>query len=431
MGFAFRIGPLAALICLAAAGSDSHSLPVKAPAAPAPRTLAIMAWGDAPTDPQQLDWMKEAGFNIAGFCPVTALPAVERAGLTCFVDDARANGYDWRHLPADEELRTKLRALAAEIRPHPGALGVLLRDEPVAAQMAGLGHVAALLRTELAGRLPYVNLFPWTLSPRILGTDYTSYARALADTVGQPYLSYDHYALVDGALLDYFYTNLEVIRRVGLEKGVPFWNCILAVAHNNYMAPTEETLRLQVYATLAYGGRGIEYFRYFTRGLGDYRDGAVDPFGARTPTWGVIQRLNRELAVLAPVLARLKSTGVYHFPGVPEEGSAVAASRLVAEVQTGAEVSLPGFLQTREMLLRRLGRQEPARWLVGEFEDDHGRPYVMLVNKSLTTPFRFRMRLRAAERKLRVVSPFTGAEEPFGGEMDWLAPAAGILMRVE
>jgi len=39
--------------------------------------------------------------------------------------------------------------------------------------------------------------------------------------------------------------------------------------------------------------------------------------------------------------------------------------------------------------------------------------------------------LKQANRKLIRVSPYTGKEEPFGREMDWLAPGAGILFRVE
>ena len=42
------------------------------------------------------------------------------------------------------------------------------------------------------------------------------------------------------------------------------WNCILANAHFNYMEPSDATFNLQMYSTLAYGGRGIQYFTYFT-----------------------------------------------------------------------------------------------------------------------------------------------------------------------
>jgi hypothetical protein len=54
----------------------------------------------------------------------------------------------------------------------------------------------------------------------------------------------------------------------------------------------------------------------------------------------------------------------------------------------------------------------------------------MIVNKDLAQSFRFRVELKR-EGKLIRTSPYSGREEPFGREMDWLAPGAGILFRVE
>jgi hypothetical protein len=34
----------------------------------APKEFAVMAWGDSPSDTEQLRGMKDAGLNISGFC---------------------------------------------------------------------------------------------------------------------------------------------------------------------------------------------------------------------------------------------------------------------------------------------------------------------------------------------------------------------------
>ena len=134
---------------------------------------------------------------------------------------------------------------------------------------------------------PYVNLFPYRVSAARLGTsDYDSYVRMLVKTIGQPFLSYDNYSLVNGEMLDSFYTNLEIVRRLGLETKTPFWNCILANSHFNYMEPSDATFNLQVYSTMAYGGRGIQYFTYFAPEIGNYRLAAIDQFGNRTRNLG-------------------------------------------------------------------------------------------------------------------------------------------------
>jgi len=71
-----------------------------------------------------------------------------------------------------------------------------------------------------------------------------------------------------------------------------------------------------------------------------------------------------------------------------------------------------------------------GRFLVGEFEDSDRRPYFLIVNKDLKNSFQFRIRLKQQEGKLMRVSPYSGEEQPFGREVDWLAPGAGVLFRV-
>jgi hypothetical protein len=235
------------------------------------------------------------------------------------------------------------------------------------------------------------------------------------ETVHPPFISYDDYALVEGEMRDVFYTNLELARRVSLEAKIPFWNCILATAHYNYMEASDTTFNLQVYSTLAYGGRGIEYYTYFTGAGGNHHLGPIDQFGNRTPTWDMLRRINYQIHALAPTLIRLHSTGVYHWPDVPHEGRPLSESRLVQKV----EVAAPSLRHPPE-----------PRFLVGEFEDLQGHTYLMLVNKDLSHSFMFRIRLKQEGRKLLSISSYTG-EETGSGELIWLAPGAGALSRVE
>ena len=384
---------------------------------PAPKSFAIMAWGDAPSDIAQLRGMREAGLNIAGFCRAEDLGKVRDAGLACFVSDPRIGGYDWQALPPDSEIRGRIGGLAHQIGSNPAAIGFFLRDEPHAALMPGLARVAKIARDAMPGMWPYVNLFPYRVSPERLGTDtYDKYVRMLVDTIGQPFLSYDNYSLVGGEMLHYFYTNLEIVRRLSIETKTPFWNCILANAHFNYMEPSDATFHLQVYATLAYGGRGIQYFTYFAPDVGNYRLAAIDQFGNRTPTWERLRRINLEIAALAPTVLKLRSTGVFHYPDVPDQARPLSASRQVRSI---------------EMTQRFVQPPLAGRFLVGEFEDGQARPYVMIVNRDLNNSFQFRMHLMKENAKLIRISPYTGKEEAFGGEMDWLAPGAGILLRIE
>lgn len=383
----------------------------------APKDFAVMAWGQSPSDPTQLDGMREAGLNISGFCRAEDVARVQAAGLTCFVSDRTVENYDPLHLPPDAELRRHVAELKRQVGDNPAALGFFLRDEPDAPSMPGLGKLAAILREAMPDKWPYVNLFPYRVSPERLGTkDYDSYVRLLVKTIGQPFLSYDNYSLVNGDMLDYFYVNLEIVRRLSLETSAPFWNCILANSHFNYMEPSDATFNLQVYSTMAYGGRGIQYFTYFAPEIGNYRLAPVDQFGNRTATWDMLRRINNQIHALAPTLIGLHSTGVYHYPDVPEQGRPLAASKLIRRV---------------EMTQRYVRPPVAGRFLIGEFADNRNRPYFLIVNKDLRNSFQFQIDLKQEGRKLVRISPYSGKEEPFGREMDWLAPGAGILFRVD
>ena len=146
------------------------------------------------------------------------------------------------------------------------------------------------------------------------------------------------------------------------------------------MEPSDATFHLQVYSTMAYGGRGIQYFTYFAPTVGNYRLAAIDQFGNRTGTWEMLRRINNEIHALAPTLIQLRSTGVYHYPDVPEQGP---AARSEPADQVGRD---DAGICARP----RLG----ARFLIGEFEDQRGRPYFMIVNKDLAQSFRFRVELK-------------------------------------
>jgi hypothetical protein len=381
-----------------------------------PRDFALMPWDSSPSDPAQLQMMKDAGLNISGFCAPKDLPAVLAAGMTCFVSDPRVNGYDWTKLPPDAELRASVAAAAGEAANNPAALGFFLRDEPDATMLPGLGRVAKLLVEALPDRWPYVNLFPTYASTTQLATpDYETYLRQFVQNVRPPFISWDNYSVVGGEMLDRFYTNLELVRRQSLESKIPFWNIILSETLFNYMEPSDATFNLQAYSTLAYGGRGIEYFTYFAPREDNFRLAPVDQFGNRTATWDMLRRINNQIQALAPTLVRLHSTGVYHSADVPPQGHPLTESQLVQGVRASTS---------------DLQHPTPCHFLLGEFADAQGRPYLMLVNKDLDQSFHFRIQLKQAGKKLIWVSQYTG-EESGETPAGWLAPGGGILLRVE
>ena len=383
-----------------------------------PGEFVVMAWGPIPPDVQQIQEMKEAGINIAGFAAVKDLALFERLGVQVFVSDPRISGYNFEQALDPELVRRNVQAVAKEVGNSPAVIGFVLRDEPQAKIIPGLRLVAKQIQEIMPGKLLYVNLLPSRASKDQMGVaSYGEYVRLVVDALKQSFLSYDNYSLVNDKMVDDFYANLEKIREISLGANVAFWNCVLSNAHFDYMVNTDATYHLQAYATMAYGGRGIQYFSYFTWPIGNFRMGPVDQFGNKTASWDMLRRINNEIHVLAPTLKKLKSTGVYHSPSVPPDGKALSESQYVQSLVTTQTHLIPSTAE--------------GSFFVGEFIDDQGRPYFMLVNKDLKNSFHFDVTLRKSGAKLIHISPYSGKEENSTDEMNWVAPGAGHLFRIE
>ena len=367
----------------------------------------IMGWNSVGNDPAALRKMRECGLTIAGFVAPGTLDACRAAGLKAIVSDARASGYDWANVD-ESQARKNVASLVGKVGRKPAVYGYYLRDEPSAAMFPGLAKVAGLVRELAPGKWPYINLFPDYATPEQLGAaNYAEYLERFVATCHPTIISYDNYSLMDdGSVRENYWSNLEAVRAACKKHGIEFWNIVLAVAHFNYRELNAADLRFQAYTTLAYGGRGLAYFTYFTPSLGNYRMGPIDQFGHQTPTWFFMQQVNLQVQNLAPTLLQLNSDAVYHFGQIPAGASAAPTNSLVSSVGG-------------------------ANFLVGDFTHRDGSRYLMIVNKDLAKSRPCWPQFRQPPRRVLHVSAYSGALTPFEGEDVWLAPGAGALLKVE
>lgn len=365
----------------------------------------IMPWNEVPDDPAIIGKIKECGFTIAGFVSPEALTTCQKVGIKGIVYDPRIYHNDWAKLNMATARQKALPAIVA-VRKRPALYGYFLGDEPGAGSFPGLAIMTALVR-EAAPRTPaYVNLFPNYAGPDQLGmATYARYVDQFAATVQPAQLCYDHYALMeDGTLRDGYWANLAEMRAAAKKYNVPFWNIVLAVAHFHYREPSPADLRFEVYSSLASGARGIVYYSYFAYPVGNYRAAAVDQFGHATPTWNNLQNVNLQIQNLAPTLLNLTSDDVYHFGKVPSECHGPDTNSLVAGLD--------------------------GDFAVGDFTHVDGTRYVMIVNENLHTSAACLPTFRHAPKNVSLISPYAGDVEPFEGEQTWLAPGAGVLLRL-
>jgi len=203
-----------------------------------------------------------------------------------------------------------------ELPDGPACWGYRLRDEPTAAMFGDLRKRADAIRAARPGKLVYVNLYPNYANKRQLGVDtYEEHVALFCKTYNPAVLSMDHYpgfkpGRKDGR--DTYCTNLAVMRKFALEQGIPFWNFFNIMPYGGHTDPTEGQVRWQIFASLAYGAKGVLYFCYYTpRGREFPKGGAIIGRDDRpTRHYDQARRINAELKNLGPTLMRLTSTDV-------------------------------------------------------------------------------------------------------------------------
>lgn len=369
----------------------------------------IMAWDYADDEPT-LRSMAECGVNAVAFVPEEALDICARLGLKAIVYHPDLTPPRW-----DEPFRSEgpiriLPDLIKRLDDHPAVMGYHLKDEPHADQYAELGKAVAVVRKLAPDKWPYINLLPG------VGPDYDAYVEAFVKECDPTVISYDHYPLdQDGGFTDRYWTNLAQIRAAALRHGLPFHTIMLTVAHLRYAEPTPATLRLQAYGALAYGARGLGYYKFISRelpildapDLGDWRAGPLDQFLDRTPTWDALRNLNRQVATLGPTLLKLRSDATYFVGAIPEGNRGV-----------GDDSLLKGLLA-------------PGPFLVGDFtHEDDGSRWAMIVNMDLKNSLSCRPDFRAAPGKVEYLSPVTGELKGFPDPWYSLPPGQGVLLKV-
>jgi hypothetical protein len=369
-----------------------------------PAFFPIMAWDNPPNDPAVLKRMRECGITVAGFVPPSALDNCHAAGLKAIVSDIRLSDYDWENVDANAA-RTRVAEVVGEVRNHAAVFGYYLRDEPKTSYFPGLAKVAGIVKELHPGAWPYMNLFPIYCPPFALGAaSYDEYVEQFIETCKPTILSYDNYSLMTGTeLRPGYFANLEAMRRAARKHNLPFWNIVLASAHFNYREVTQADFRFQAYTSLAYGARGLAYFKYFTPAVGNYRNGPIDQFGNQTPTWYSMQSVNLQIAMLADTLLKLRSDRVYHFGEIPEGCAGPDDESLIKSAR--------------------------GPMLVGDFTHEDGSRYVMIVNKNLTASITPQPEFRAPVATLHFISPYNGTLGEFTGEQIWLAPGQGVLLK--
>jgi len=276
--------------------------------------IPILAWcGIQEHTVERYRELKEAGidYNFSVNTNVKdlakAIRAAKRAGIKMII-----------YCP---ELENEPEKVVNRFKNNPALAGYHLKDEPSSNDFTRLGELSRRINLIDNNHFCYINLFPnFVPSEAILpATNYREHIQLFLQEVPVKFLSFDHYPIRTNDSGERFlgngwYENLEIISDEARKAGKPFWAFALTTAHKPYPIPTLSDLRLQVYSNLAYGAQGIQYFTYWTPGsdIWDFHDGPIDIMGNKTPTWYLVQQMNREIKGLSGVFLGAQVIKVEH-----------------------------------------------------------------------------------------------------------------------
>jgi hypothetical protein len=306
--------------------------------------LPIMGWcgppasfvADAASAAARVAEYRNAGFNLLGpLCgqrydvPTNhrVLTAAANAGIKVLVDDQRVQD------AVDSGSTAQLDQVIADFASYPAVGGYFVRDEPPADEFSRVATVVAYLRAHDPAHPAYVDVLPeWAFT-----TGYWTYLNDFLTTTGVSVLSYNEYKD------DHFFTNLIAARAEAALFGVPFWQIVLSTQHETYPQPSQAKKLWEGMQTLAYGGKGVGFFTYWTVSAPRWYPAIIGADGSQTSQYSEIAKVNIQLQRIGAAL--LSTTNRYTFQTGPIDpgGSPRPAGAPARVLSTTAKMTVGTF----------------------------------------------------------------------------------------
>jgi len=392
---------------------------------------ALHDWKKPYRNPKHgLESVAECNFTLAGFVKPEDLPLCEKLGLAAIMAPAETEEPwfgQWRKLN-DAEIDQRVKQMVEKTAHSQAVLGYFIMDEPGAPAFPALAKVVAAVKKYAPGKLAYINLYPSYATVGApdksqLGTaTYTEYLERFVTEVKPQILSYDNYMvqysddLQDEKKAAIYYADLLEVRRVAQQYGLPFWNIVSSNQIRKVTTiPSPANLAFQAYTTLAAGGRGVSWYKYYQDG---YAYAPISNSGEKTETWQYLQAINKQVRTLGPIMNRLTSTGVFFTSPPPVESLPLLPGRIVKQVHSTA--SPRGMSKTTPPVM------------VGEFAARDGSDYVMLVNLSLERSANIKLETTKPYKSKQVFSVENGKLVPLDEQNGhWLVAGQGVLVKLK
>lgn len=202
--------------------------------------------------------------------------------------------------------------LAKEFADHPAIWALDVGDEPSALDFPHYGKLFDAARRLFPNQMPYLNIYPnYGVVPdttpadvrRQLGTrTYAEYIDQFVQHVDADYICTDYY-MYDAGVPD-AYRCMAVVADKCRETGRDFWIVLQVNSRDLGVWQSENRLRHQAYAALAFGARAINW-ACWTAGWWEHN--VLDEHGEPTQQYEKLRVVNTELKAMGDEYMRYRS----------------------------------------------------------------------------------------------------------------------------
>ncbi len=284
----------------------------------------LIWYGPATPRSEDLRLIREAGFTDCLFSAkdsgqnLAFLREAESLGLFCRLSE---ESIDLFCSKKDTSLR-RLDSLTQLYLTFKSFRGFLLFDKPGLAELPAFAELADFFSGKYPQLSCFVQAHPHWATPAQLDTaDYRAYAALLTRKSKVKLITVECPGIRNNRQQPGFFETLAVLRSLSIDTGLPFWGYVLLEPVGQPPQVPLAHIRMQVYAALAYGAKGLQYAFFRADPRVQDAPSIVDEEGRLTPTYDYCAAVNKEAARLAPTLLSLRSLGVYAAkptpPGVP------------------------------------------------------------------------------------------------------------------
>ncbi len=351
------------------------------------------------------------------------------------------------------------KAIHAQLSPqhriidHPQLYGWFVWDEPEPESSLDSLNIRAINKRivkELGRRkkLSFVNLYPVYhkkfgygryAAQKIHSRNYERYLDSYMGAVDSEdrinVLCVDYYPFFPNTSVrnsETYFHSLDIIRQKSQQHNVPFWLWIQTAKDGKRPFPDVRQIRMQVWIALAYGAKGLAYYRLTPEGdvtdaVFNLEDGSLRP--GQKERFQTLKQTKQEILNIDHELLNLYPVAVYHMDSTFVDNSLA--------VQRGIADRLLGSSERVYHIVENITGNGARHALVGYLKHQKtGQDYLIVVNKDyIHGPHTLSINLGFPCRQVVIIDKMSGADSTIARDTDVfeciLGPGEGRLFRIE